>query len=158
CSNDLTISRVLCSNHAREARLEVTIEFEKWVIERIQENGRNLAHDASLKFHLTRQQINRKLQDLVSSGILEARGHTKARVYTLAVKQHWNRFLPVSPDLEEDVIWRREIAPILDGLQRNVLDICQHGFTEMLNNVVSHSGSKRATVGVTRNAAQIQVF
>jgi anti-sigma regulatory factor (Ser/Thr protein kinase) len=57
--------------------------------------------------------------------------------------------------LDEDVIWRKDIAPHLTGIAQNVVQICQYGFTEMVNNVIEHSGSQTLTVKVNRNGESI---
>jgi anti-sigma regulatory factor (Ser/Thr protein kinase) len=56
---------------------------------------------------------------------------------------------------EEDVIWRKDISPHLIGIAQNVVQICQYGFTEMVNNVIEHSGSQTLTVKVNRNDKSI---
>lgn len=40
---------------------------------------------------------------------------------------------------DEFRIWSQVIHPQLPHLKENVVDICMHGFTEMLNNVIDHS-------------------
>jgi anti-sigma regulatory factor (Ser/Thr protein kinase) len=65
--------------------------------------------------------------------------------------------LAVSPALEEDVVWRENILPDLKGLPENVLDICNYGSTEMLNNVVDHSDSPAAAVRLTCSALRTSI-
>jgi anti-sigma regulatory factor (Ser/Thr protein kinase) len=94
---------------------------------------------------------------MVRRGVLEASGHTREREYRLAIRQKWSEDLPVA-EMEEDTVWRLEILPLLHGLKQNVLDVCQVGFTEMLNNVIDHSSSVHASVGATLTAAQVTLF
>ena len=42
--------------------------------------------------------------------------------------------------VEEHVIWQRDVESLLVGVPDNVRRICEHGFTEMLNNAIEHSG------------------
>ena len=65
--------------------------------------------------------------------------------------------MTVTPSLEEDVTWRGTIAPYLTNVMDNVLEICQHGFTEMVNNVVSHSNAKTLKVALERNPVLIEL-
>jgi anti-sigma regulatory factor (Ser/Thr protein kinase) len=51
--------------------------------------------------------------------------------------------------LEEDIIWRKDISPHLAGIAQNIVQICQYGFTEIVNNVIEHSSSRILTVKVT---------
>jgi anti-sigma regulatory factor (Ser/Thr protein kinase) len=57
----------------------------------------------------------------------------------------------VDAALDEDKIWRMDIAPRLGALTPNVRRICQYGFTEMVNNVIAHSGSRELTIYLSIN-------
>ena len=48
-----------------------------------------------------------------------------------------------------------EFVPHLKNVKQNVLDICQYGFTEMLNNAIDHSASNDALVVVEQTYTQI---
>ena len=50
------------------------------------------------------------------------------------------RELSLTSPVEEHVVWQREIEPLLAWAPENVRRICEHGFTEMLNNAIDHSG------------------
>ncbi|MDR3284095.1 MAG: DUF4325 domain-containing protein [Treponema sp.] len=56
----------------------------------------------------------------------------------------------------EDSIWRKDIAPHLTGIPENVLRVCQYGFSEMMNNVIDHSGSEKFQVVITAGDKAIQ--
>lgn len=47
--------------------------------------------------------------------------------------------IPFNLVKDEFRIWIQVIQPHLSNLKGNVSDICMHGFTEMLNNVIDHS-------------------
>jgi anti-sigma regulatory factor (Ser/Thr protein kinase) len=55
----------------------------------------------------------------------------------------------------EDRIWNRNIAPLLNEAAANVRQICQYGFTEMLNNAITHSGSTEIKISVSANDLEI---
>jgi anti-sigma regulatory factor (Ser/Thr protein kinase) len=57
---------------------------------------------------------------------------------------------PLQPPPDEDVIWRKDISPHLAGTPQNVLQICQYGFTEMVNNAIEHSGSKTLKIKLSQ--------
>ena len=65
----------------------------------------------------------------------------------------WDRQYDVVSSLAEDAVWRSDIAPLLGRLPENVLSIWQFGVTEMLNNVIDHSGARRASVSLSQTAA-----
>src|SRR3990172_11641068 len=72
-------------------------------------------------------------------------------------------FMPQSLELsllekvEEDRVWRDFARPVLVDLPKNALEICHHGFTEILNNAVDHSEGTRAIVEVSPSATSVEI-
>ena len=64
---------------------------------------------------------------------------------------------PVSPTLEEDKIWRQQLRPKLEGVRQNVINICQYGFTEMINNVIDHSAGSQLIIQFMYTAGLIEI-
>ena len=58
------------------------------------------------------------------------------------------RTYDVSPDLQEDQLWTEFAEPAFGGIRENVVSICGYGFTEMVNNVIDHSGSPRVSLEI----------
>ena len=108
------------------------------------------------RFNVSRQTVNRELNKMVSEGLIEAAGETRARHYKL-ISELLIGTLRLTSDLREDSVWRHDILPRLQGTPPNVLLICQHGFTEMLNNAIDHSGSLSAKIIIVRNAAKVNL-
>ena len=65
--------------------------------------------------------------------------------------------VPITPDFYEDVVWEDRVLPRLEGAPPNVLSICKFGFTEMLNNVASHSESPQAAIVVAADDAAVSI-
>jgi anti-sigma regulatory factor (Ser/Thr protein kinase) len=107
------------------------------------------------KFAISRQAVSRHLRSLVSRQLVVAEGETRSRQYTFAVLSQNAIWRPITEGVEEDVIWRQDVAPLLPGLASNVLDICRHGVTEIVNNVIDHSESKELGLSVRCTAADI---
>ena len=53
--------------------------------------------------------------------------------------------LPLSEKQDEFSLWTKTFKPELN-LPQNVLAICEHGFTEIVNNVIDHSQGRNITV------------
>jgi anti-sigma regulatory factor (Ser/Thr protein kinase)/predicted transcriptional regulator len=105
---------------------------------------------------LSRQVANGYLQALVRDGLVSAAGTTRARVYrlqTLAVERRYPRV-----GLQEDLVWRELIAPVVARLGQNVRDIWHYAATEMINNAIDHSGSLEVQVGVRLDALCTEVI
>lgn len=132
-------------------------DIQRWIIDHVQGHPRDIAKLATKRFGMSRQGINKELRDMVSRGLLTAEGKTKARVYGLATFAQEVQDFAVA-GLEEDVAWRQLVGPALADLPENVRHICQHATTEMLNNIIDHSGSERAVVGFARNATNVTIW
>ena len=110
-----------------------------------------VAHVAG-KFSITRQAVNKHLQKLKEQGAMANEGNARAPRYRLTTTQKLSFSYPMRADLAEDLIWSRDIKPAIEHLPANVLNIWNHGFTEMFNNAVDHSGGTKIDVTIARNA------
>jgi anti-sigma regulatory factor (Ser/Thr protein kinase) len=129
-------------------------EMQGFILKSISDNAPDLIERITEAFPVTRQTAHRHVSRLVEEGLLVASGQTKARKYGLAVLDSFKVTRDVTPDLEEHLVWR-QAEKILSHVPDNVRDICQHGFTEMLNNVVSHSGSQLVAILVAQTAVDV---
>ncbi|MBY0378032.1 MAG: STAS-like domain-containing protein [Gammaproteobacteria bacterium] len=107
-------------------------------------------------FSLTRPAVIYHIQHLISEGKLLAEGATRARKYRLPATLDLNFNVELFPD-SEDAVWKYKVFPKL-VLPANVLGICEYGFTEMLNNAIDHSQTKKGTVFVRQNYACVEFF
>jgi anti-sigma regulatory factor (Ser/Thr protein kinase) len=80
------------------------------------------------------------------------RGSTRDRRYILRPRVEWGHAYALDTIEGEDVVWRSDIRPLLGDLPKNVLDIWQYGFTEMLNNAIEHSAGQVVLISVTQFA------
>lgn len=110
-------------------------------------------------FGLSRTAIVRYLRRLVDERLLVAEGTTSARRYSLADLFKETFSIRLTKGVSEDAAWRFRILPHLGDLSQNVKDICQYGFTEMLNNAIDHSASADAVISweMTYNVIDIMI-
>jgi anti-sigma regulatory factor (Ser/Thr protein kinase) len=118
----------------------------------------DICHLAAVQFNISRQAANKHIQKLVAAGALIPEGKTRYRRYKLAALLEWGRSFTISPDIEEDQVWARDIAPVVGNLPRNVMDIWHFCITEMFNNAVEHSGGKNIYVKIAKTAANTQIM
>ena len=137
-----------------------TQSIRNFIVKNVSEHPADICSVACEEFGLSRQSITRHLQNLVNEGILVSSGKTKAREYHLRARPPGGVqvVLQVDHTLEEYEVWKAYIRPQLEGASENVIDICEYGFTEMLNNVIDHSQSERVMVGVKWEETQIHLF
>jgi len=140
--------------HAIRGRTREILEF---ALRNVEQYPDALAARLMRNFGISRQAASQHLQTLVEAGLLAASGQTRARTYrALPMIQHTKQ-LHVTPILEEDIAWREYIAPHLGEATENIREICHFGFTEILNNVLDHSGATRVTVGVSGTSTTIDI-
>jgi anti-sigma regulatory factor (Ser/Thr protein kinase) len=115
--------------------------------------GTRLAQAAGL----SRQVANGYLQALLREGLVDAEGTTRARFYRLKLLAEVERQYP-REGLQEDLVWRELIAPVVVRLTENVRNIWYYACTEMINNAIDHSGACEVQVGVRQNALSTEVL
>jgi len=104
-------------------------------------------------FGISRQALNKHLKALIQKRKVAKVGTTKGAVYKIArrasPKRHFRKNYLLK-NLEEDKVFA-EIDLFLKlrkKLRENVFDIVNYAFTEILNNAIDHSRSKKCSVEV----------
>jgi anti-sigma regulatory factor (Ser/Thr protein kinase) len=132
-------------------------EIHRFILRNVAAHPGDIASLTAKKFEISRVTSNRYLDKLVDTGQLEASGVTRARRYVLKRLDEDHFELKVE-GLEEHIVWRNHLAQRLGGMPQNVLEICEYGVNEMINNVIDHSGSEMCNVHFYRTAAEIQII
>ena len=114
---------------------------------------------AAKEFGLSRTAISRYMHRLIEGGLLTATGNTNARRYALKniVNIHFT-LDDITKSSSEDVVWRFRILSEISDVASNVVDICQYGFTEILNNVIDHSLSNDAIISYEQDYCKITML
>jgi anti-sigma regulatory factor (Ser/Thr protein kinase) len=131
--------------------------IRQFILENVVAHPHDIATLTAKKFGTSRVTANRYLKKLVDEGYLAATGATKARKYTLRQTASAIFAVHVDKTLEEDVVYRERVEPLLRDVPANVKEICQYGFTEMLNNVIDHSESEECWIVIERTANRIDL-
>lgn len=121
-------------------------EVRLFIKSRLPDNPKNIVKITADHFGITRQAVNLHMRKLIEEGLVAEKGKTRAKQYSLTRPKPFEFTMPVTPNLEEDRVWREQVKPFLGELSANVMDICSYGFTEMFNNVIDHSDAKTVTV------------
>ncbi len=137
---------------------EKTRKINDFIINNVNTYPRTITKETTEKFNLSRQAVNKHLQKLVSSGVLDVSGTTRNRSYKLKLISNKEFILTITPELAEDRVWREYISNLTSSIDKNIEDICNYGFTEMFNNVLDHSMAKEATIQVSITAATIEIW
>lgn len=101
---------------------------------------RDLTRHYAERFGISRVSANKYIQKLETEGWIARSGPSTHPVFSPGYKRRVSNVYPLS-GLEEDVAWEADFKPF-SLLAPNVHQIANHGFTEMMNNAVDHSGGK----------------
>jgi hypothetical protein len=94
---------------------------------------------------------------MLREGLIDAEGTTRARVYRLKVLAEVQRRYP-REGLQEDLVWRELIAPVVARLPDNVRNVWYYASTEMINNAIDHSGAQDVQVEVRMNTLDTEIL
>jgi anti-sigma regulatory factor (Ser/Thr protein kinase) len=132
-------------------------EIRRFIIENVSHHSTDIVSQTCSKFNISRQSTNRYLKQLMAENVLEAIGATRQRKYNLKTILETEFCFFVTPGLNEDMVWRDNVRPLLANISKNILEICNYGVTEMINNVIDHSESKNVFVKIKLTAIDISI-
>jgi anti-sigma regulatory factor (Ser/Thr protein kinase)/biotin operon repressor len=139
-------------------------EIQKFVIANVAKHPTDIVKVAESKFKVSKTAVFKHIKKLKELGIITQEGSRNKTTYFLSKapqakneKGQEERLDFEVGEYDEDEIWRMFIKDRLGQLSLNILEICKYGFTEMFNNVIDHSKSKKATVKILNSEAQIKI-
>ena len=109
-------------------------------------------------FSITPQAVNSHVKRLEKEDKLASSGIGKGKRYFLGDIREYQSLFPLADEFAEDSVWRNHYSFVFEGLPENILDICHYGFTEMVNNVIDHSGGTEVFISVLRNKDNILIY
>ena len=134
-----------------------TDEIRDFIVANIEEHPGNISILTAEKFSISRQAVLRHINKLIKDGSLTVKGNTRDRKYSLKPIIDSTMSFPIS-GLEEDIIWRENVLPLISDIPPNINRICYYGFTEMLNNAIDHSNGQKVTINIKRTLSKIIIF
>lgn len=133
-------------------------EVRNWILHQVVFYPRRIVSETCQHFGITRQSVSRHIARLCQEGLLVKWGKATRKNYALATPHTWSKEVDLR-QTDEGREWSQWAAPALAKrvVNPNVLEICQHGFTEMLNNAIDHSESGSAELSLALTASTIQM-
>src|SRR5580692_6838037 len=98
-------------------------EIRRFILANVEKNSADIANLVGGHFGISRQAANKHLKNLVAEGALVPEGRTRYRRYKLAALCEWRELYVLGPGVDEDLVWSRDVSPILGKLPKNVMDI-----------------------------------
>lgn len=138
-------------------------DVRRYIIENVGKYPSEIARKTAERFGISRQAVNKHLRRLVGEKALTESGETRGRVYKLAPLVEWRKQYVIgelrgSPAIGEDVVWHNDVLPVLGQVPDNVRNIWLHGFTEMFNNALDHSGGDKVRIEISKTAASTEML
>jgi anti-sigma regulatory factor (Ser/Thr protein kinase)/DNA-binding transcriptional ArsR family regulator len=133
-------------------------QIRRFILETIEKNPSEAVHLTTKKFKISRQAVNKHIKLLVDQGSISVKGSTKSRVYSLNKQQIQDKVYRLEDKLEEDVVWRNDVLPLLSQYPENALNIWHYCFTEMFNNAIDHSSGENIVVRVSKTAINTNII
>lgn len=138
-------------------RRQKSENIRKFVINQVTGHPGDLVRLVCEEFDISRQAANRHMRQLVSDGVLSAKGSTRNRQYNLMPIAEVAKIFSTAEHLQEHKVWQEYVQPLLAGVSENVIDICHYGFTEMFNNALDHSESATVSIGIEYTPVMIRM-
>ncbi|MBU8911105.1 MAG: DUF4325 domain-containing protein [Desulfobacterales bacterium] len=123
---------------------EVVELIKKYIISNVSKNPNTLTQQTCDYFQITKPTVLKYINELVKENIIEKQGSNRYPNYQLVKTEYEWEYS--NKNLEEDILWSKDVAPLLGELNSNVKEVCQYGFTEMVNNVIDHSEAEKLIV------------
>lgn len=137
---------------------EKTSTIQQFILTQIENHPNDITSITSSNFHISKQAVRKHLSKLINDGKIKTFGTTRNKSYQLNILDKYKIDIPIQASIEEDAIWREHIRPKLDNIKQNVINICQYGFTEMVNNARDHSEGRTLSIYFERSAANIIIW
>ena len=136
---------------------EIEDAIKTFIIEQVPSHKNDIVTFTMNHFDISKPTAAKFLNQLISENIIEMKRKGRYPDYSLVTKKYSFRY-KLKDKLEEDVILRKDILPLLSDVQENVQRIVQYCFTEMVNNVIDHSNADIMNVEVDLNALNIGIL
>ncbi|RJP63080.1 MAG: DUF4325 domain-containing protein [Comamonadaceae bacterium] len=131
-------------------------ELVRSVTRDVVEHPRDLTRHYAERLKVSRVAANKYIQRLESEGWIARSGPSTHPVFSPGYKRRVSRLYSL-PGLEEDVAWERDFK-LYFNLAGNVQNIANHGFTEMVNNAIDHSGGKSVFVWMSQDEKYLRII
>lgn len=126
---------------------ERTKQIRDFILENVAEHPKDIAAFTAKHFDISRQAVNKHLNVLVDEKKLEAEGSRNRREYRIPYVVFRKSYH--LPGIDEAMIYIQDIYNKIKHLPKNVIDISEYVFTEIMNNANDHSDGSEVYVALT---------
>jgi len=131
-------------------------KIRQFILEQLEHHPGTIARRVAEEYGISRQAVNRHLQELSSEGQIHGSGATRARVWEIAPPRGTTRQFRITPVITEDRVWSEYGRPLVQDAPGNVRAIAQFGLTAAVANVIDHADATRVTIAAARDGASVR--
>jgi anti-sigma regulatory factor (Ser/Thr protein kinase) len=117
---------------------------------------RDLTRHYADRYGVSRVAANRYIQRLETEGWIARSGPSTHPVFSPGYRRRVAHLYRLE-GLEEHVLWEKDFKPFF-ALSSTVHSIANHGFTEMVNNAIDHSGGTSVFVWMNQTDTTLQII
>lgn len=125
-------------------------KIKKHILELIEKDRKNIVANIHETFGVSATTVYRYLKELESNEIIAKTDERKSG-YCLRGKKYIFVYYPQQQQLEEDIIYHRDILPCLQNISADAQKIWCHSFTEIMNNAIDHANAQEIVCSVIQN-------
>ena len=133
-------------------------KIRQFILDNIEFHPRDITPIASREFGVSRQAINKHIKILLNQKSIVAKGVTSNRTYLLHPDTSRKFEYVIDGQIQEDVVWRSDILPLLDNLPDNVETVWNYCFSEIFNNAIDHSNGSLIGVRMQKTAIATEIL
>jgi anti-sigma regulatory factor (Ser/Thr protein kinase) len=122
-------------------------EIRSYLLAKIPVHPQNIVAKAAEAFSCSRTTVHRHLNRLIRDGKIIKSGTTRQAKYFLKTEKNKELHISLEPGVEEHKVWDENFKADFETIPKNVQEICEYGFLEMLNNAIDHSKGTELEIG-----------
>ena len=132
-------------------------EIRAYLLAKIPVHPKNIVAQASKAFSCSRTTVHRHLNRLLRDGKIIKSGTTRQVQYFLKTDKNKTVAVSLKEKVEEHKVWQENFQADFETLPKNVRDICEYGFQEMLNNAIDHSEGNEVDIDTEWDFESIKI-
>ena len=122
-------------------------QIRNFILDNVETYPESIVRKVKEQFGVSRQVISYHITNLVKEGLIISEGRAKSKKYSLKRIKNEVFRVYLNKDLEEHQVWMEHFDSYFKQFPENIYDICNYGFTEILNNAIDHSETNEGFVG-----------
>lgn len=131
-------------------------EIKRYLLKHISQQDRDYVAKAQDAYGISKTTVYNYVRQLAESGAIQPNADGSFPYQLVSTSRQF--IYHTADQLEEDRIFDRDIAPLLQNLTRNVFDIWRYSFTEMMNNAIEHAEATDIGCNVAQNALYTDIM